>query len=145
MSQKPRLKVSSIVKNHLDAMLSHLALAKEFSLSGQVSDVVNGTLYESFGENPKHGVLTINLIVNADGARPLHASTGSLWPCDAVVAELPQMLRYKFENCIVLAMWHGCHKPIWKILLQVISSISQFHKFMSEHSNSLFNRNLWLN
>ena len=95
--------------------------------AGEVTDVTNGDLYESFGENPNGNILWISLILNSDGVRPRHANAGSLWPCIAVIAELRPKIPYAFQNSIMLAMWLGVRKPSWSILLEVNSH--QYERF----------------
>lgn len=44
-----------------------------------------------------------------------------MWPCVAVICELPPKVRSRSENCIVFGFWVGNYtkkKPIWTMFLE---------------------------
>ena len=66
-----------------------------------VSDLINGDKYTEFmanletGDNVENPVIWLNLVISADGARPINGrSMSSMWPCDAILAELEPKIRY---------------------------------------------------
>lgn len=76
--------IELIVMHHGPTMLKYLESLKDQQC---LTDIPDGQKYASYGPNPINNVLWINLVLSADGARPINSRKGSLWPCDAIIAE----------------------------------------------------------
>lgn len=108
-----------ITKEYGTVILDYLKKATETrKLGDRVTDIVTGKLYSKlYPCNPKENELTLNLLLNADGARFTKSKAGSFWPVLAEVVELPRKVRSKFTNVLLLGVWQGETKPIWNKLL----------------------------
>lgn len=108
-----------VIENHGVRILKFLKETAVFcSTSSSIRDMTSGEYYRNnVLPNPKQDNLKIHLLINADGAKFTKSKTGSFWPIDAQIVELPPKMRVKFENSILFALWQGESKPDWNIVL----------------------------
>ena len=55
----------------------------------------------------KEKILRIRLLMNTDGAVVLESATESAYPVWLALANLPPILRSKFENIVLCSLWYG--------------------------------------
>jgi len=83
--------------------------------AGVIEDVYDGTLYP---QHTEHGQL--HCLGSADGIRVFKSARKELWLVMVVLLELPPSIRYKQENLLLLAAWHGPGKPEFRTFLSPV-------------------------
>lgn len=77
-----------------------------------------------------------SMILNTDGVATVRSNTSSLWPIILICNFLPPQLRFKNENIIVAALYHGKEKPNIHDFFQPL-----VEEFESLSSTGIFVRN----
>lgn len=123
VTYKIRPQVELIIRKYFSEIQREILKARMARSSTGVSDVMTSPAYSENLQrlHLKEDELPISLILSADGAQPFKCGRSGLWPCVAIVAELPPKIRSSMNNCIVVGFWianKGNKKPIWPLFLR---------------------------
>lgn len=123
-----RPQIELIVTKYICEIQREIDKAEASAVASSVSDILSSAGYLSrrsawhlADSNNTDGVLRVTLMLSSDGAQPFRCGGFSLWPCVAVLCELPPKVRVKSENCIVFGFWVGNRykkKPVWPVFLE---------------------------
>ena len=75
-------------------------------------------------------ILNLHLLISIDGANPYHKKKCSFWPIQAILLDLPNYLRCKWQNTLLLLMCKCTEnsKPNWKNVLKTYLDCLQLGK-----------------
>lgn len=76
-------------------------------------------------------VLHLHLLISLDGANPYHKLNVSFWPVQCTMLDLPNYLRSRIQNALLIAILQCNEKPVWKTLLAMVMSHVPFGKELS--------------
>lgn len=76
--------------------------------SGDITDTYNANFIKTIR---RRNANVFSVILNTDGVATVRSNTSSLWPILLICNFLPPRLRFKDENIIVAALYHGKEKP----------------------------------
>jgi hypothetical protein len=83
-------------------------------------DVLSAAFFHQ--EAPSTNV-NLHLMINVDGGSFFSTTSSSVWPLQAVVLNLPPVIRQSAENAVLIALYMSKKKPNWNILFEGLKDI----------------------
>ena len=86
--------------------------------------------------NETETAITLHLIIATDGVKIIHSSGKHLYPLWIIIADLPPVLRFSFDNIALASLWFGDGKPDFEIVFQYVQREITDLKFVSHEGFS---------
>ena len=86
--------------------------------------------------NETETAITLHLIISTDGVKIIHSSGKHLYPLWIIIADLPSVLRFSFDNIALASLWFGDGKPGFEIVFQYVQREITDLKFVSHEGFS---------